>query len=349
MRHFSDLKRFCIGRYDSLKEYISFITPIKKVCKNKSICFLVLTPIHGNLGDHAIALSESLMLNKLGIKYHELSGHDLSYLQKINKLSIMNGHPIIVNGGGNLGTLWFGVEKLFRDIIQSNPKSKIILMPNTIYYEDSSFGKEELKNSIQIYNSHPNLYLFAREKSSYFKMKKIYRYVELVPDMVLALKKQMPKEKRCGCILCLRKDVEKSLTSEQRVGLNSIANDLFENDVEEVDTVVNYDIPFELREKELDRIWKRFRRSSLIITDRLHGMIFAAITETPCIVLDSKSPKTRGCFEWIKKLGYIKFCEDFSCISEIYSSISNTECKYDNSTLMPYYTKMEEVIKMVVK
>lgn len=348
-KRFFDLKRICTGRYNLIKEYILFIVPIKKACKNKKICFLILTPIHGNLGDHAIALSETLMLNKLGIKYYELSGHDLCYLQRIGKLNIMNGHTIIVNGGGNLGTLWFDVEKLFREIIQSNTRSKIILMPNTIYYEDSPFGEEELKHSIQIYNLHQNLYLFAREKASYFKMKEIYNHVELVPDMVLALEKQKPKENRCGCILCLRKDVERIITGEQKEELNNVVEGLFGKNVECVDTVANHNIPFEYREKELNCIWKQFRSSELIITDRLHGMIFAAITETPCIVLNSKSPKVRGCFEWIKDLGYIKFCEDFNDIPKIYKLISSINCKYDNSMLMPYYMRMEEVIKTVVK
>ena len=34
-------------------------------------------------------------------------------------------------------------------------------------------------------------------------------------------------------------------------------------------------------------------------------MIFAYITHTPCIALDSLSHKIKGCHEWIKDAGYI--------------------------------------------
>ena len=55
-----------------------------------------------------------------------------------------------------------------------------------------------------------------------------------------------------------------------------------------------------------------FARSSLVVTDRLHGMIYCCVTGIPCVALDSKSKKTSGVYEWIKDLPYIAFAESVS-------------------------------------
>ena len=87
-----------------------------------------------------------------------------------------------------------------------------------------------------------------------------------------------------------------------------------------------------------------FAGAKLVITDRLHGMVFCAITGTPCIVVDSKSPKVRGCYEWIKNLDYIRFVDDTAQISEEFQKIPKQEHRYDNSHLMKYYEELAQDI-----
>ena len=59
-------------------------------------------------------------------------------------------------------------------------------------------------------------------------------------------------------------------------------------------TVLSYDVSVEKREEELKRKFNEFKSAKLVVTDRLHGMVFAAITGTNCIVINSKSPKNEG-------------------------------------------------------
>ena len=47
-----------------------------------------------------------------------------------------------------------------------------------------------------------------------------------------------------------------------------------------------------------------------LITDRIHGMLFAAVTGTPCIALDNVSKKVSGAYEWIQYLDYIQFKDE---------------------------------------
>jgi pyruvyl transferase EpsI len=64
------------------------------------------------------------------------------------------------------------------------------------------------------------------------------------------------------------------------------------------------------REKELNRIWGAFRESKLVITDRLHGMIFCAITNTPCIAINNNNGKVKDVyFSWLKDLNYIRITD----------------------------------------
>ena len=315
--------------------------------KNPKTVFLILTPEHGNLGDHAIASAEINFLNKLGINYIEITGAKLDQMKWSNQLDIFNGFPVLINGGGNLGTLWMDVENLHREIVQKNPKSTIMVLPNTAFYAPTEQGQEELCRSIQIYNHHKRLTIYAREKISYDFLKPIYQHVQLVPDMVLSMKKDDLGLDRKGCLLCLRGDCEKTRTPEQDLVIRSQAQLLFGDDVGNTDMIVKGPVLPSDRETALEKKYQEFRSAELVITDRLHGMIFCAITGTPCIVLDSKSPKVRGCYEWIKHLDYIRFADKPEDISTLYGTIPKENHFYDNSHLENYFQSLAEDIQTI--
>ena len=64
------------------------------------------------------------------------------------------------------------------------------------------------------------------------------------------------------------------------------------------------------REFFLNKKLDEFAKAEIVITDRLHGMIFATITGTPCIAFDNLSNKVSGVYEWIMDQSYVK-CIDF--------------------------------------
>ena len=304
---------------------------------NPKTVYLILTPEHSNLGDHAIAYAEAEMLNEIGVDYVEITGAKLVELKKYGLLGLMNGHPIIVNGGGNLGTLWYDVEELTRNVIISNPNSRIYILPNTIFYESTEWGQAEFESSKRIYNQHKNLYLYARETISYETMRKAYRNVRLVPDMVLRLNRVNTNIQRKGCLLCLRNDREKTVTEQYVSQIKSILQLFFKDDIVETDMHAPSNVSLADRNNSLEQKYQEFRNASLVITDRLHGMIFCAITATPCIVINSKSPKVKGCYEWLKHLEYIQFCSDIAKLPAIVSTVTAAKLDYDAAPYMHYY------------
>lgn len=317
---------------------------IKRILHPKAV-FLIMTADHGNLGDHAIAEAETTILHEQGIPYIEIPGERLVAIHKVWKLKFMNGRPILVHGGGYLGTIWFASEMLLRDVIQQNPRSRIILLPNTMYYEDSPEGRKQFEKSVQIYNEHPNLTIYMRERTSYTKAKDVYCDVRLMPDMAMYLNQCRPSQSRSGCIVCLRDDREKTRTmADEQTLLEQIAS-LFPGNILFQDMCVDHFIPVSKRHLELEKQFNAFRSAELVLTDRLHGMIFCAITGTPCIFINSKSPKVLGCYEWLRNLDYIRFCEDPAILSDIFNSMPKGDHCYDNSHLMPFYDKLAREIK----
>lgn len=296
------------------------------------------------MGDHAIALAETQLLKKMGIDYVEITGKRLEEIQSKKCLNLMNGSPIFINGGGNLGTLWYDVEQLMRDVVIANPKSPIYIMPNTIYYEDSEWGSKEFERSKEIYNAHKNLHIFARERISYAKMKDTYSHVKLVPDMVLSLNWSAGQTEREGCLLCIRNDCERLCTEQEERELYDKLHTIFGGNICRIDTHAKHAVPIEEREQALKEKYMEFRKASLVVTDRLHGMIFCAITGTPCIVINSRSPKVKGCYEWIKDLEYVQYCDSMSDVLSALKRVPMKDFEYDNRYILRYYDSLIDEI-----
>ncbi len=335
--------------YRTARCYLSRLKQLSKCYvkkwRNKKAVYLIMTPTHGNLGDHAITQAETLMLERLHIPYIDVPTELLKDWEDKDMLHAMNGRTILINGGGNLGTIWFSLERVIRGVIQANPKSRILILPNTMYYHDDERGREELEASKAIYNAHPSLTVYAREKTTYDLAKKLYDHVKLVPDLALALNYSLPAFERDGCVMCLRSDKERTRTEEDEAEIMRQTRQLFGDKVRIGDMNVNHAISPEDREEEIKKQCDLFKKAQVVVTDRLHGMIFCAITGTPCVVINSQSPKVKGCYEWIKDLDYIRFCEDIRQLSAVIQSLPEGNLLYDNAPLLPYFRELESDIQ----
>lgn len=86
------------------------------------------------------------------------------------------------------------------------------------------------------------------------------------------------------------------------------------------DTCTNYLISTRKREDELEKFFDLIGRGRLLITDRIHGMLFAEITGTPCIAVDNISKKVSGVFEWMKNCSYITCVEEENITEELFTN-----------------------------
>ncbi len=255
---------------------------------------LIGVPHHNNLGDHAIVLAEREYIedNFKEYQYYEVSEETAEKcLEKVEK----HIHPediLFLHGGGNLGDEYLYVEEARRKVVQLFPNNIIIFFPQTMHFSNTEKGKRELNKSREIYANHKKLVMVAREEVSYQTMKKEFYENNVIktPDIVTYLNKNGIDQKRDGALLILRSDIEANLDDEKIRQIEQTTLKYFK-DVVYDDTAKGPGILSKYREEKIEEMLKKYRKCQLVITDRLHGMIFATITSTPCIALGNYNHK----------------------------------------------------------
>ena len=312
---------------------------------------LIGVPHHNNLGDHAIVLAEREYIedNFKEYQYYEVSEETAEKcLEKVEK----HIHPediLFLHGGGNLGDEYLYVEEARRKVVQLFPNNIIIFFPQTMHFSNTEKGKRELNKSREIYANHKKLVMVAREEVSYQTMKKEFYENNVIktPDIVTYLNKNEIDQKRDGALLILRSDIEANLDDEKIRQIEQTTLKYFKDIVYD-DTAKGPGILSKYREEKIEEMLKKYRKCQLVITDRLHGMIFAAITST-CIALGNYNHKIKSCSETLEHLGYIKYVDNVEEIEEnIKYLMSNEFEKYDNKFAIEQFKQIkEEAIKLV--
>lgn len=286
------------------------------------------SPDYKNLGDHAIALSEKQFFSKYfsDRDFIEVACDEYAKENVLVKKAIREDDILLITGGGNIGSLYIRINDMALDVINSFPNNKIIIMPQSIYFESNPFGEEEKLRFQSVVSSHKQLMIFAREKFAYDVIEKMVlpdtsKY--LAPDMAFCLAYTASEHSRDGCLLCLRDDkeatnVKLSLISEALAALHIRAG--------YVSTLATEDVCLSNREAKVRAILDRISSAKLVITDRLHCMIFCAVTNTPCLAFDNLSNKVFGSYQWIKNMGIVVAHDDKQSLkAEIQKLLSRSD------------------------
>lgn len=279
--------------------------------KHKKVVFFIAVPSHGNLGDHAIVLAEHRLMEKLGAGKQVVEITRSRYERNKETLTrvIRPKDLIIIDGGGNIGTLWIQEEYKMRDIIRRFPENPIFIFPQTAFFSNDKNGAYELEQSVLAYSNHKGLTVFCRDSDTRDLFRARFPMVRsfYTPDMVLSLHPHCQTQKRSKILLCMRNDREKTCSDSI---LSSLKQELQSEgwSVQETSTIVPRSVGKASRIQELTAKWNEFSQARLVVTDRLHGLIFCAITGTPCVAIDNVSHKVRNGYDWLKPLPYLCYC-----------------------------------------
>ena len=246
-----------------------------------------------------------------------------------------------------MGNLYPRYEAIRRKIISNFKNNKIVIFPQTIDYDKSYYGQKEFEKSIKIYNSNKNLIICAREKNSYNKMKSVYNHVYLIPDIVLYLTskhyffyKRYNNREIIG--LCFRNDKEKSIEENELKRIKSSFVDTSELSTMCTKKTINQ---YE-REKIIFDKLQEFSKCSLILTDRLHGMIFSIITKTPCIAIDNLNKKVSGVFKTIEgRVNNIKCYHKDELIDDIEIAYKEIKEIKNNEIIIEEFNYLANIIR----
>ena len=348
-----------------LKEYVKlqsanskWYKTLKRMREDESPKIILIgTPVHGNLGDHAIAEEEKIFLNDFFPEYnvYEILMPMFHVCKRQIKKNIKNVDVIIISGGGWMGNLWIHNEITIREIIQSYPENLIVIFPQTVFYTDDINGDEECKITSKIISKHKNLQLFLRDQKSFEFVQENYIFsgfsgASLFPDMVLygrgryATSEYIEGSKLIN--VCLRNDCEGMIKNKDEL-IDKISKNYF---VRKITTVVPYRVPLKNRKKELTLLWNEFSEAKLTITDRLHAMLFSVLNGTPCIAIDNKTGKVFGVLSWIDNSGMILRATSIEdvllCIPK---AMKMEKRKYNKGFLSDEFIKMAEKIKKGIR
>ena len=283
----------------------------------------------------------------VGIVPYEVPTHEEKLIYKHILKNVSQDAVILITGGGSIGSQWLLEEHFIRQIIKDYKQHKIIVFPQTIYYKNDEIGDKEKQESQKVYAEAKKLYLCIREKESYEISKKLHpnTHILLMPDIVLYLdgNNKNEEKRKDEVLICIRSDAESNLKIETKIEIEKISRS-FCKKLKYTDTVEKRNIRKNERKIELINKLKEFSEAKLVITDRLHGMIFALITGTPCVVFSNYNHKVKGVYEWIKDYEYIQYLEDIKDLKEKLDLVIKIKnCKYKNR-LKEKYDELENII-----
>ena len=317
----------------NILEYLKKNT-IKYENNNKNKIIFIDAASYNNLGDQAIALAMNYFIKDNFPEYEYMEVLEKDFVRNINRLkkSVDENDIICLSGGGNMGNLYPRFEAIRRKTIKSFKNNKIIIFPQTIDYENNKYGNREFKKSIKIYNSNQNLIVCAREMNTYNKIKDVYKRVILVPDIVLYLYKKIiiENDKKYDVGICLREDKEANITNNFR---KQIYNK-FSNIIELTTMSDNNYINNSNREKLIKEKLEQFSKAKLIVTDRLHGMIFSILNGTPCLAIDNSNKKVSGVYNTIRdKINFVNIIDNINDLNNYNNNSENIKCYFNNEEL----------------
>lgn len=353
--------------------------------ENRKPGFIIFnSPDYSNLGDHAIAYATRQFLEK-GIIENGKEGSGETCITSVEKVlenkfggrevieisceqyvkeymkiknAVTKEDVLIISGGGYMGSLWLRMEDIVKHIVCQYPDNKIIIFPQTIYFSDSKLGEWECESLKDIFNSHKNITFIAREEKSFNIAKEIFNdnvKIYMLPDMAFAIdyESQCKKsEHRAGALICMRRDKEKC--NYDKDGIEKFLSEEYGR-TEYTDTVVDDPVNYNNRLEKLRAMLDKISSAKLVVTDRLHCMIFCVITKTPCVVLDNISGKVSGVYKWIEKLSYILKAESEKDVCDKVSqlvSIGEDTYKEDDSIVIKNirekFKELEDIIKAAI-
>ena len=307
-----------------VKEYIrgillennSYVSHDRKI-------FILGVPDHYNLGDQAIIYATRKFLTKL---YPQIEIEEVPIMNFARKLpylknNIQRNDLIILQGGGNMGNIYWRNERIRREVISHFPENVKIIFPETIYYEASSEGKRDFELSKKLYNSR-SIIIFARERKSYEIMKKAYPgcRVYLVPDIVCFLSPYPIDQMRDGIGLYFRNDMESSIRGAEKNEIEAFFDAQSER-YRYADMIYRSQgyIGIVNRNQIVNKKINEIASFKMIVTDRLHAMIICSITGTPCIVIARYNHKIRSFYRtWFENSPYICLVDSMEEFTQAY-------------------------------
>lgn len=286
-------------------------------------------PYHQNLGDILIWEGEKAFCRQLPYKCLGIS-NPVTFTFPILPPNVI----ILLNGGGNFGDLWRSSQEFRLDIIKKYPNNRIIIFPQSIWYENL----ELVKSDAEIFAKHKDLHICVRDLYSYNFLKGNFdcKNVYLIPDMAFCITESTltPFRKHVTDNLLFLKRSDKEYKANRleptntnfhvhdwptieripmqayfliklcgiirRLPIKSIVRQILSNLANDYADAV-------FRKKMLLTGYNFISKYSSVTTTRLHAMILAVLLHKPVSFIDNSTLKVSGFADmWLSDLESVK-------------------------------------------
>lgn len=302
----------------AIKLLLAGKSPLVKLPRIEKTLFIG-TPIHDNLGDHLLAYAGGVLLANVlpARRVLELSTEEYMLNKSRVADSLSPDDFVFIAGGGWMGDSWPSDEMIIRDIVELvAPICPVIVLPQTIHFKQRGklFGSGQ-----QFWSNAANTYVCVRDEASHHIATEALGFPRdrclLLPDLGLLYEtKERTPAKRSGALVCLRQDRESLTSDQERSWLDSVVREHFGR-VVTTSTLTRKVVPPVKRRLLIDAKISEFAAARFVLTDRLHGMIFAALAGTPCIAINNATGKVRGVSSaWLSDYSGIRVIEKASDI-----------------------------------
>ena len=307
---------------------------------------LVNYPNIGNLGDAVIWLGARAALDRIGVRVvHRCEPR--AYRRKVVRRAVGERGTILLQGGGNLGDLYgkAGQQKVRERVLRDFPRARVIQLPQSIW-----FRRERPKRRFaELCAAHEDFTLIVRDRASVERARELGLEPVLCPDLAFALGPLERTAEPSSDIFWLARTGAEVLHGElpelapgvrvgdyphgraQRAGgagqgLRALlaANRALAAAIERQPRLAVpvarpaaalYE-PIARRRVELAR--RIVARGRVLITDRFHGHVLAALTGIPNVVLDNVYGKNRTLWEtWTGRFESAHWADDPTAAQEL--------------------------------
>lgn len=259
-------------------------------------------PWHRNAGDHAqtYAILKKLKTEFKDFEVKHCPAHQISddYLKRLSK-KIRDRDIVLVNSNGDFGDQYAdngtSMSNLRRRIARHLKNNRVIYLPSTVSYSDIEPSSCWIEEDRKLFSNVMHT-LLCRESGSLEILNRIGIKAEFYPDPVLWMrdfgieKSKVAGHKKKALVMLRPPQMESSITQATH---EEIAEALSKKGYSITTSDLNYlkhPLYFNMYRKYFRNLAEDLTDFDLIVTDRMHAMIFASLCNIACIAISNAIP-----------------------------------------------------------
>lgn len=277
---------------------------------------LVDFPNHENSGDSLIFLGQLKYLSKLGVHVDYIA--DGSRYSPDDLRSLVPNGPILIQGGGNFGDRWDYMQELRERVVSDFPDRQIIQLPQGIDFREGP----KLEKAQRILGAHPDLTLLIRDHAGVARTRELFPSANVLfcPDMAFGYGKVQGGEASLDAVVLRRNDSE-SLEGAERFSMHPAESHIdldwgLTGPAKLLDRVLHVPgaivkrvpslavplYPIQRRayvaiaSNNVRHAVRILSRGRLIVTNRLHATVLAALMGRSAVAMDNANGKISAIF-----------------------------------------------------